>query len=48
MLIGMNVMKDLHVYIAFKERKLYITAAAPAKDRAPDKLAAPGTPETEQ
>tara|TARA_R110000868_G_scaffold113557_4_gene304665 strand:- start:760 stop:1764 length:1005 start_codon:yes stop_codon:yes gene_type:complete len=27
MLIGMNVLTNLHVYIAFEERKLYITAA---------------------
>jgi predicted aspartyl protease len=39
MLLGMNVLKHLHIYIAYKERKLYITpaggqdakAAAPAK-----------------
>jgi len=36
MLLGMNVLKDLHIYIAYKEKKLYITpsgkpAAEPAK-----------------
>jgi predicted aspartyl protease len=28
MLVGMNVLRRLHVYIAYKERKLYITEAA--------------------
>ena len=28
--IGMDVLRKLHLYIAFNERKLYITAAAPA------------------
>lgn len=28
MLLGMNVLRHLHVYIAFKEKKLYITPAA--------------------
>jgi len=32
MLIGMNVLKHLHIYIAYKEQKLYVTpAGAPAK-----------------
>jgi len=32
MLIGMNILKKLHLYIAFDERKLYISeASAPAK-----------------
>jgi hypothetical protein len=30
MLIGMNVLRHLHVYIAYKEKKLYITPAASA------------------
>lgn len=29
-LLGMDVLKHLHVYIAYKERKLYITPSAPA------------------
>ena len=29
MLLGMNVLKHLHVYIAYKEQKLYITPASP-------------------
>jgi hypothetical protein len=29
MLIGMNVLKHLHIYIAYKEKKLYITPAGP-------------------
>lgn len=29
MLLGMNVLRHLHVYIAYKERKLYITPAGP-------------------
>lgn len=28
MLIGMNVLHKLHLYIAFKERKLYVTAGS--------------------
>ena len=28
MLIGMNVLRKLHLYIAFKERKLYVTAGS--------------------
>jgi len=27
MLLGMNVLKDLHIYIAYKEKKLYITSS---------------------
>ncbi len=35
MLIGMNVLKHLHVYIAYKEQKLYITpAGAPSPSHA--------------
>ncbi len=29
MLIGMNILSHLHVYIAYKERKLYITPSSP-------------------
>lgn len=29
MILGMNIMSQMHVYIAYKERKLYITAANP-------------------
>ena len=29
LIIGMNVLSEMHVYIAYKERKLYITAANP-------------------
>ena len=29
LVLGMNVLRQMHVYIAYKERKLYITAAAP-------------------
>jgi predicted aspartyl protease len=29
LILGMNVMSEMHVYIASKERKLYITAATP-------------------
>jgi hypothetical protein len=44
MLIGMSVLKHLHVYIATRERKLYITAgvaAAPTVRRAPSISARP-------
>jgi hypothetical protein len=27
MLLGMNVLRNLHVYVAYKERKLYVTPA---------------------
>lgn len=33
MLIGMNVLRHFHIYIAYREEKLYIT---PAEDRPPD------------
>ena len=43
MLIGMNILKKLHLYIAFDERKLYISeASAPAK--APDAAASQPAP----
>ena len=29
MILGMNTLSQMHVYIAYKERKLYITAANP-------------------
>ncbi len=29
MILGMSTMRQMHVYIAYKERKLYITAASP-------------------
>jgi predicted aspartyl protease len=40
MLLGMNILRHLHIYIAYKEQKLYIspadaTAAAPASPAAP-------------
>lgn len=36
MLLGMNVLRHLHVYIAYKEQKLYVTAAsAPASPASP-------------
>jgi hypothetical protein len=28
LLIGMDVLSNLHIYIAYKERKLYVTAAS--------------------
>ncbi len=31
MLLGMNVLRHLHVYIAYKEQKLYITPAGPSQ-----------------
>jgi hypothetical protein len=31
-IIGMNVLRKLHIYIAYKEQKLYVTPAAPAAD----------------
>lgn len=34
MLLGMNVLRHLHVYIAYKERKLYITPASPSQPTA--------------
>lgn len=33
MLVGMNVLRHLHVYIAFKEKKLYITPAVPPETK---------------
>jgi hypothetical protein len=34
-ILGMNVLSEMHVYIASKERKLYITAATPQPAPAP-------------
>ena len=39
-ILGMNVLSEMHVYIAYKERKLYLTAANPQPAAAP----APATP----
>jgi hypothetical protein len=44
MLIGMDVMKQLRVYIASKEKKLYVTAATAPAGPAP--AAAPAAPAT--
>lgn len=30
MIIGMDVLRKLHIYFAFKEQKMYVTAATPA------------------
>ena len=35
LILGMSTMADMHVYIAYKERKLYITAANPQPASAP-------------
>ncbi|HKD21597.1 MAG TPA: hypothetical protein VKB71_06270, partial [Rhizomicrobium sp.] len=35
MVIGMNVLRHLHIYIAYKEQKLYITPASPMSLSAP-------------
>jgi predicted aspartyl protease len=35
MILGMNVLSEMHVYVASKERKLYITAADPQAAQAP-------------
>jgi hypothetical protein len=35
MILGMNTLSRMHVYIAYKERKLYITAANPQAEPAP-------------
>jgi hypothetical protein len=43
MLIGMDVLKQLRVYIASKEKKLYVTAAtAPAPAQAAPPAPPPG------
>ncbi len=34
-ILGMNTLSQMHVYIAYKERKLYITAASPQAAPAP-------------
>jgi hypothetical protein len=31
LILGMNVLSQMHVYIAYRERKLYITAADPQR-----------------
>ena len=36
-ILGMNVLSEMHVYIASKERKLYMTAANPQPASAPAK-----------
>jgi predicted aspartyl protease len=41
MLIGMNVLRQLHIYMAFGERKLYISPASPAQNAASATPAAP-------
>jgi len=43
LLIGMNVLRHLHVYIAYKEQKLYITPASPMSLSAPPP-ASPASP----
>ena len=45
MLIGMNVLRHFHLYIAYKESKLYITPAgqAPTQDASATQPAAPAT-----
>jgi hypothetical protein len=43
MLIGMNVLRHLHIYVAYKEQKIYITpAGAPAPAAEPSDSAALG------
>jgi len=32
-LLGMNVLKHMHIYLAYKEKRLYITPATPPKDK---------------
>ena len=41
MLIGMNVLRQLHIYMAFGEKKLYISPASPAQPAASATPAAP-------
>ena len=33
MLIGMNILRHLHLYMAFRERKMYISCLSPAAAR---------------
>lgn len=40
LILGMNVLSEMHVYIAYKERKLYLTAANPQAEPVPT----PATP----
>jgi predicted aspartyl protease len=35
LILGMNLLSEMHVYIAYRERKLYITAANPSAAAAP-------------
>src|SRR5215469_12824583 len=42
MLLGMNILRHLHIYIAYKEQKLYISPAGAAGASAP----APAPPAT--
>ena len=42
MLIGMNVLRHFHIYIAYKEEKLYITRAANTPPNAPTAQTPPG------
>jgi hypothetical protein len=34
-ILGMNVLNQMHVYVAYKERRLYLTAASPQPASAP-------------
>lgn len=44
MLIGMNVLRKLHLYIAFKEHKLYVTAGSDQVTQRAPAAAAPAAP----
>jgi predicted aspartyl protease len=44
MIVGMDVLRRLHVYVAYKEKKLYITPASPAPPAPPAATMAPGKP----
>ena len=41
MLIGMDTLRKLHLYIAFKEKKLYLTAGSDQTTQRPAPVAAP-------
>jgi hypothetical protein len=43
MLIGMNILRHLHIYIAYKEHKLYITPAGTPTATAESTAAAPAS-----
>ena len=45
MILGMSLLRQLHVFIAYKERKLYITASAPAPEPQPAQTASASQPE---